>query len=739
MVVRGRKCLEKRMVEDVNAYIEADYDRTNVFDPKIYEDVLNKEECVKQIKYIVENNVLLLGRFLDASLRIPRSIQKGNLLDIGSYYECLEIKENEEDMNIEGKYCMMKIPLGQNISMDSLSTKLDLPQMMWSEFNPKIFEINNSTYNDLISQIALKRQLQLLVGITPKNIQRDDDENPLSDISIELAVCIPKTCSLQNALNTILDLQPTDLQIEEAYCRLPNDKPWVAADYVALVIFTLLGIVIVLSTAYDLRLQIFLKKDPKTTNKLLLSYSVYTNTIRLVTYKPSPGALECVDGIRAFAMMWVIIGHTFVNLMSVNMLHNPSDVKKFVISFWSLWISSAPITVDTFFALSGLLLVYSTAGKVTGLKLIKNLHLFYLNRYLRLFPLLAACILLQASLFHRVSDGPMWEEVAIQTERCRKYWWSTLLYIQNYYNPTSMCLPHTWYLAIDWQLFLISPIILFWVVSSKKTTAWIALIAGLLVSLTGASIYNFTVGFKSSLGALGPQRENQPDYLSYYYVNTLTRAPPFFVGMIFGYILHLQRGKKLVMSKALVTLLWLLAIILSSAVIYSHYIVIQEDWENHIVDDILNSYMRSVWALSVCWMIFACVHGYGGPINWILSHPMWKILGRLSYAMYLFHYPLIFVVNGTSVVSLYFSTEVSVQRFLADFVIAVLAAYLITLFVDAPSSVLIKHFLGGGGGGGERRPEPVKPWNGTDNQTVANKSNSNLEAPDHEIINKVDL
>lgn len=38
-------------------------------------------------------------------------------------------------------------------------------------------------------------------------------------------------------------------------------------------------------------------------------------------------------------------------------------------------------------------------------------------------------------------------------------------------------------------------------------------------------------------------------YLVYYYVNTLTRGSPFFVGMIFGYLLHLGREEKFVWTK----------------------------------------------------------------------------------------------------------------------------------------------------------------------------------------------
>lgn len=68
-------------------------------------------------------------------------------------------------------------------------------------------------------------------------------------------------------------------------------------------------------------------------------------------------------------------------------------------------------------------------------KLIKNLHLFYLNRILRMFPLLAAGILIQASFLHWVSDGPLWQTVADNTNTCRNYWWLNLLYVQNFFSP----------------------------------------------------------------------------------------------------------------------------------------------------------------------------------------------------------------------------------------------------------------------------------------------------------------
>lgn len=78
-------------------------------------------------------------------------------------------------------------------------------------------------------------------------------------------------------------------------------------------------------------------------------------------------------------------------------------------------------------------------------QLIKNIHLFWLNRLLRMFPLLATVALLEASFLMRFGDGPQWDIVADHVERCRTNWWSTLLYMQNYMNPLYTVGRAIWY------------------------------------------------------------------------------------------------------------------------------------------------------------------------------------------------------------------------------------------------------------------------------------------------------
>lgn len=62
--------------------------------------------------------------------------------------------------------------------------------------------------------------------------------------------------------------------------------------------------------------------------------------------------------------------------------------------------------------------------------------MFYLHRFLRLTPALAAVVLFEATLLIRMRDGPLWEtNLKALKSTCEKAWWQTLLYIQNYYNP----------------------------------------------------------------------------------------------------------------------------------------------------------------------------------------------------------------------------------------------------------------------------------------------------------------
>lgn len=74
-------------------------------------------------------------------------------------------------------------------------------------------------------------------------------------------------------------------------------------------------------------------------------------------------------------------------------------------------------------------------------------------RYIRLAPLMAIAILLQATWLYRLGYGPIFNKIVYaEQEFCRKHWWKNMLFIDNYTNVPEKCLIQTWYLDTDFWL-----------------------------------------------------------------------------------------------------------------------------------------------------------------------------------------------------------------------------------------------------------------------------------------------
>lgn len=75
------------------------------------------------------------------------------------------------------------------------------------------------------------------------------------------------------------------------------------------------------------------------------------------------------------------------------------------------------------------------------------------------------------------------------------------------------------------------------------------------------------------------------------------------------------------------------------------------------------SLSRVAWSLALAYIIYACVHGYGGPVNWFLSLSFWLPLSRLSYAIYILHFPVILISMCSAQVPYYISEFSAVCTF----------------------------------------------------------------------------
>lgn len=99
---------------------------------------------------------------------------------------------------------------------------------------------------------------------------------------------------------------------------------------------------------------------------------------------------------------------------------------------------------------------------------------------------------------------------------------------------------------------------------------------------------------------------------------------------------------------------------------------------------------RNIWSIAICYVIFACAHNNGGPINHFLSLPMWKPLARLSYCIYLVHNLIIAISNGSRHRPAYFSGISAFRNFISIYVISVFVSIPLVLAFELPIDAIVK-------------------------------------------------
>lgn len=123
------------------------------------------------------------------------------------------------------------------------------------------------------------------------------------------------------------------------------------------------------------------------------------------------------------------------------------------------------------------------------------------------------------------------------------------------------------------------------------------------------------------------------------YYATHTHATPWLIGFLFGYFLHLNRGKKFHLSWVSVWSGWILCLAMIFTSIFALYP--PSKWSDPDASTLAESFYYTLtrvgWALALCWVIFACVQGCGGLANSFLASPLWQPLSRLSYSVFIWH------------------------------------------------------------------------------------------------------
>ena len=614
--------------------------------------------------------------YLDSFGKIGPGILTGNVVYLGYYDECTDIANTD--------YCRFPfdVTLTTNTTDQSVTIPFEFGMCFPSSCDAyefyKLFFIDS---NELFSN---KSDVEVSIEYSEPHCPWSDLDWTTSSI-IMLTVCILFIAlviigTLVDALlwltsnffqkseaefpTAVADSTPSDVEdsINEDCQQLTNAKPE--------------SKVILAKT----RLIEFLKN-------LILSFSLYKTVPVILSTKQPSNAITSINGMRVISMCWVILGHTLVWVGFYNVMKNPLEpIQTIPERFLFQPLINAFFAVDNFFILSGLLMSYLSIREIDHRHGKFPIALFYIHRFLRLSPVYFFMVFLKFKVVPYVGSGPVW--FVPDYHYCEKYWWTNILYINNFY-PASIeqCYTVSWYLANDMQFFIISPIFIlllynFWEIGLSTIVGTMLISTAVIGTLTGIK----TPNANTFQGALGDFELSSFDLFNIY-VKPHCRINAYLVGIVLGFIFYKKwkvEFNNFWVRLSIYIVLWMIAVASCVTIVFGQY----QTWHGHPFSKSENvmyfMFSRTVYSIGIALVIYACHNGYGGIINSFLSWRFWVPLSRLTFMAYLTH-PIVFdLMYGTMRFQFIYTDWILLLLFTAAVFQAYFLAFIIAVTVEYP-------------------------------------------------------
>jgi peptidoglycan/LPS O-acetylase OafA/YrhL len=190
----------------------------------------------------------------------------------------------------------------------------------------------------------------------------------------------------------------------------------------------------------------------------------------------------CLDGLRVGSLLWIVLGHVMAIMSSSGAGYiNPANVLPptgLTTTIPGQAIFSSRLAVDTFLCISGFLVVHVLLRKMplgnsnnnnsnnsAIWRYVTTLPSLLLNRVVRILPLYVCTLGFYTQIAPHLGNGPFWYQWLSLLKPCHDYGWSNFLFVNNFFpwnlSMTQTCFYHSWYLAVDMQLFSVAPLLVF--------------------------------------------------------------------------------------------------------------------------------------------------------------------------------------------------------------------------------------------------------------------------------------
>ncbi|GFT13910.1 o-acyltransferase like protein [Nephila pilipes] len=546
-------------------------------------------ECVKECFQLVSGLKSLKKwafSFVDSTSKSFDGILSGTVTSFGEFDQCLETvvphPKQKDNILFEGQYCSVEIRFRVP------------PKKRRYYFYDHVTELENFTGTEVLKFFTEKAHFMYCS-------------------SILIGVCIPSGCTDKD-LNQILTLAAEKLHIdaEANHCETKQkEKKFLRIQIFGILCICFLASLVFLGTWIEARSVS--KSDHSKLYRILLSFSMISNLKRLFSTETSIENFSCIQGLRVLTISWVILGHAYFFAgffkMSYRTLFRAHDAATEPIAQMIINGSEA---VDTFLFMGGMLVCYFTVKLVKIQKKKFHLGLFVLHRLWRIIPVYYF-ILLCATLVPLMGSGPAFHDVMLNSiYPCFEYWWRNALFIHNFYEATNICMLHTWYVSVDLQLYLLSLVVVLPILWSKKIGIFLNILI-VVISVAYTGIVTYLYDLLPTLTVTHADIEESNLFFLYAYANVLSRAGPYFIGVLTGYILVTKPDIKI--PKKTLVVGWILAALSSGSVVFATGFWYRVHRPSAFETLLYAAFYKVAFTGGVAWMTFCCITGHGGNIH----------------------------------------------------------------------------------------------------------------------------